>query len=293
MLDIDEARKILGLNNYASKNDIENRYSILLKKSKAQNKAADNGDALKEDAIDINKITKAYNILMGYEEPETEEEINQEKFADKHRVDKEKANNFLYYYKVHIIVGIILLVFLVFGLKSCLTRVEHDFSLAFIGKIDYTSTDLLKNELKSNIPEIKEPEFDSAYVTLDEKSPSEETAMIQKAMVIMVASETDMYILDKDLFEIYAKDGYFEPLEASVTNIGVETKSEKALYAKAESDTEEHLYGIDITDSSILKKAGISGKSMVAAVSVNSKRKDKALEAVKLFNGAVSQNAVQ
>ncbi len=283
MLDIEEARRILGVNADASKNDIEKRYWVLLKKSKAEKNAKSGDSASNPETIDIDRATKAYNILMGYEVPESETTDELGTVKGKSIIDRKKAGNFFYYYKVHIILGAILILFLSITLRSCMTKVEPDFNLAFMGKINYTDTNDLKKAIQSNIPEIKEPGFDGAYVTLDEKSPTDETMMIQKAMVIMMASETDVYILDKDLFEIYAEDGFFEPLDADAEDLGFGVESQQALYAKVEGDTEEKLYGIDVTNSSILEETGIAGKTLIAAISVNSRYKEKALDMVRLL----------
>ncbi|NTV88992.1 MAG: hypothetical protein HGA22_01295 [Clostridiales bacterium] len=297
MLGIEEARKILGVSADASKNEMERRYWILLKRGKAEKEAAakvlEQAPDLSEQApdlsvpLDMDQVTKAYNILMGYEEPETEvvhDSINMAEKAGKPKIDKKKAGNFFYYYKVHIVVVVVLAIFLAVTIKSCVNKVEPDFNLAFLGKIDYANTDALKKAIKASVPEIKEPGFDSAYVTLDERSPTEETMMIQKAMVIMMAGDIDVYILDRDLFDIYSEDGYFEPLDSYLADAANGFSKEEALTAKTESDTAAHPYGIEITGSDVMSEAGISGKTMVAAIAVNSGKKELALEVIRMLD---------
>ena len=62
MHDIKDAYELLGLSENASKEDIEKRYSILLKKYK--NVGTDDKDSNENLADEFERVIKAYNLLM-------------------------------------------------------------------------------------------------------------------------------------------------------------------------------------------------------------------------------------
>ena len=91
MLDLNEAHKILGVSKNASKNDIERRYSIILKKHRMNSTQ----DQESGEQINIDEVTSAYNLLMGYVEPQAEEEAKAPNpLMQKMGIDEKKAKNF-------------------------------------------------------------------------------------------------------------------------------------------------------------------------------------------------------
>lgn len=300
MLDVNEAHKILGVNKDASKNEIERRYSIILKKHRMLDAEGHNS----EETEDINQITMAYNLLMGYIEPPTEEELKAPNpLMEKMGIDEKKARNFFYYYKVHIIIGIIALIVIAFTVKGCVTRVDPDFNLAFVGNIGYSNTDILKNTIKTSIPTIKEPGFDGAYITSSSSDGQQETgkqaegqqstvpqtdgqqeyAMQMKAMVLFSAADVDLFILDNASYKKYAAQGAFISLDDIASKLEVASEKSKSYMIENSEDKTTHLYGIDVTNSKVLKDSEILGNELVAAIPVRSKQVDKAIEVLKLL----------
>lgn len=280
MLDAKEAQEILGLGRNASRNDIERRYSILLKKHRMSSSQDENSNA-EQDKFEL--ITKAYNLLMGYEEPQIEQNPKKPNpLMKKMGIDEKKAQNFFYYYKFHMIIGIILLITVIFTVKGCVNRIEPDFSTAFIGEIIYSDSDAFKKEIKAAVPEIKEPGFDGAFLTPDGKG-EQEYAMQMKAMVLFAAQDVDLFILDKNNFKKYAQEGAFVSLDEIASNLGVDKEKNKEFVLKTKDESNEHLYGIDISSSKALKDGGITGKEFIAALPVRGKQLDKTLKVLKLL----------
>jgi hypothetical protein len=124
-MDKKEARKILGVNKETSRNDIERKYSILLKKHRAASLPPDRPgeDTAEEGAPEagtlraasaippkepvtgeysFDQITEAYNVLMGYEVAVKEEPPSKvAPLLKKAGIDEKKARNFFYYYKFY------------------------------------------------------------------------------------------------------------------------------------------------------------------------------------------------
>ena len=173
---------------------------------------------------------------------------------------------------------------------------EHSFPLNSL--VRYTETDKLAEMIKANVPEIKEPGFDGAYLA-EGMDPQMEYAMVMKSTVLMAGGEVDLFITDKANFEKFAKQGAFMSLDDIAPQLGVdiEKNSEYIIRIKSGSedmdedtaqkeedlDGEEHLYGIDISNSSVLKEAGIIGKEMIASIFVRCEQKEKAVQLLKYF----------
>ncbi len=320
-MDKKEARKILGVSKETSINDIERKFSILLKKqrmakvqpedenedeheehisSEYVGSAEDSGSvqvpADKQEEYSFEQVTQAYNILMGYEVPMKEEPPSKAApLLNKAGIDEKKARNFFYYYKFHMlaaIIGIILLVFFIYG---AVNRVNPDFNTAFIGKINYMdAADKLKDAYKANVPEIKEPGFDGAYINEEDHS-DQQYAMAMKVTVLFGAADIDLFILDKENYIKFAKNGAFLSLDDIASKLGVDMDKNKDNIVGIE-ETEpngevkvpavpvvKHLYGVDITNSTILKKSGVLGTELIASIRVSDKHTDKALKVLQFL----------
>lgn len=324
-MDKKEARKILGVTREASRNDIERKYAILLKKHRMSRIMAGSRDspedeedrvsalgdasagggqagrdpeaardkALKAEEYDFEKITEAYNVLMGFNVKIKEEPPSRmAPLLKKAGIDEKKARNFLYYYKYHIIISIVLVIAVVYFVRGCVNKVEPDFNVAFLGRLGYLdASEKLKEIIKENIPIITEPGIDGAYLTDDEVIGEQQYAMQMKTTVLFAAGNIDVFILDKPNYEKYAKLGVFISLDEIAPRLGIDMEKHKEYILKVESGGDntgdnqaeapveegpEHLYGIDVKDSKALNKAGVIGNEMIAAISAGCKQVDKA-----------------
>jgi hypothetical protein len=269
------AYEILGVNKDASKNEIERRYTILLKKHRLEN-------SKNSDDKEFDEITEAYNLLMGYstELPVERKNKKPNPVLKKLGINEEKAANFLHYYKHHIIISIIVLVVLITSVKSCVTRVPPDFNIAFIGNYLYTDTEPLRENILDNWPEIKEISIDGAMISGNSESEVG-YAMQMKAAVLFGGGDIDVFILDKYNFERYAKQEAFISLDQLVEELGIDMEKNKEYILKAEteeSDGKEYLYGVDVSGSKMFEGTGIKGDEKIAAIFVGTKRYDLAVK---------------
>jgi hypothetical protein len=325
-MDKKEAREILGVTKEAGRNDIERKYAILLKKHrmlKIKAGSRDNqedeeerdsalGDAqadvgqadrdpevardkaLKTEEYDFEKITEAYNVLMGFDVKIKEEPPSRvAPLLKKAGIDEKKARNFLYYYKYHIIIAIVLVIAVVYFVRGCVNKVEPDFNIAFMGRLSYLDASEKLEEIikEKNIPGITEPGIDGAFLTDDDEISEQQYAMQMKATVLIAAGDIDVYILDRLNYERYAKHGVFMSLDEIASELGIDMEKHKEYILKVESGGDdsgdnqaeapveegpEHLYGIDVKDSKALNEAGVIGDEMIAAISAGCKQVDKA-----------------
>ncbi len=329
-----EAREILRVTKETSKQEIERKYAIYIRRhrmeveqakaaarqklAEAQDLAVDTTDTTNFDATptadtpgqsptavqdkenrstkyDFDQITQAYNVLMGYEITVKEEPPSKvAPLLEKVGIDEKKAKNFFFYYKYHILIGILLIIVTVFTIRGCVKRVDPDFNLAFIGWFDYSSAseDLIQS-IKANVPEILEPGIDGAHIA-DDSSGEQEYAMHMKATVLVIAGDIDVFIMDKACFETYAKQGAFMSLDEIAPRLGVDPEENGELIVRIEDDSleteegspealessqieqEEHLYGIDVSDSTAMRQSGVIGKEMIASIYAGCDQLDKA-----------------
>lgn len=282
MMDKKEAREILGVGIDSSTNEIEKRYSILLKKHKLSN--AEQNEGQKENNYSFEQVTAAYNTLMGYEIPIEETPPSKaDPFFEKTGLDKKKVKNFFYYYKYHILVVIVALIILGSFIRTLVTNVDPDFHMAFIGDFSYTETQKLKDAVREGIPQIKEPSIDFAYIS-DKAVGEEQAAMAIKATLFFAAQETDVFVLDKANYERYAIEGVFLSLDGIAPSLGVDIDDNKEYILTAAEHSEPHLYGIEVTDSKVLMESGvISSDEMIAVIYLNGKQQETALKVLELL----------
>jgi len=277
MIELKDAYEILGVKEGASRDEIVKRYDILLKKHRMNQQQGQNDEA------DLEKLNEAYNLLMGYHSKELDDAVEAERkrmtnpllkpIAKKFNLDEKKVYNFFYYHKVHIIVSLIVLVAMVYTVRSCANRVEPDINVEFIGDFLYSETDVLKEMVRSRVPDIKEPSID--IITISDKIQGEQDyAMRMKAVTLMAAGDIDIFILDKANFNLYAKQGAFLSLDDLADELNIDRDKNKDYIAKVESSQEEHLFGVDISNSSILKEANMKYTEAIATMRFNPKHRD-------------------
>lgn len=322
----EEARKILKVTKNASRSEIERRYGIYLKRHRIEQvKVAENQDEADDSEVNaldssaattdrlhsqeeysFEQITEAYNVLMGYKVSEQKEvQTKSSVLLKKVGIDEKKAKNFFYYYKYHILVIIALVIAAFFTVRGFINNVKPDFNIAFVGRFSYMeAADNLKGKIKENIPEIKEPGIDGAYLTEDGMGELQ-YAMETKAVLLFAGGDTDVFILDKYVYERYARQGAFMSLDEIAPGLGVDLEANKDLIVGVveydgiaemeglsddsytgdigEESTDKHLFGIDISNSAVLKEAGVIGNEMIAAIFGGCEQVEKAEKLLKLL----------
>lgn len=283
----EEAYKILGLKEGAPRIEIEKKYAVLLRKykSSAGKQEADQGE---ETEVNFDKITEAYNLLMGYI---TEEELEARKipkkrnpFLEKIGIDEDKLKNNLYYFRYHIIAGIALLIIIALSVRSCVTRVNPNLNVVFMGNLLCNNTEKLEEDLVRLIPGVNAVGIENLYLSAQQEKtdPQMQMAMLQKAMVLVAAGDVDIFILDKANFDRYAVQGAFIKLDDFVAQHNI--PEEKHYKSKVENeDDKEYIYGIDILNSKILKEADTVGQQLIASISVNGKNYENAVKFLELL----------
>lgn len=286
MLELKNAYEILGLKENASREELEKRFEFLIRKGKA---AAMLEQSLEENqGLNMDEISEAYNRIIS-NDLETLEREEEKRNPRKPNplfklvgVDEKKARNYIHYHKFHYIFGLIGLLLVIYFVKTIVFQVRPDVNVAFIGQIYYSDSNIIENKIKESYTDLKAISIDSVMLTGDPKN-QQESAMLQKAMVLMAAGDIDIFVLDKANFDKYAEQGVFMNLDDLVVKLGIDKSKYQDYVLKPKDEQKEHFYGIDINSSSILKLCQVAGNEKIATIRVNAKHYEKAVKILELL----------
>ncbi len=278
MITKNEALEILGLNEKSMTSDVEARYTILVKRYRAEQ----NNEKLEE-------ISLAYNIVKGiHVEPEPEDPRMQEILFGK---SKSQWRNIWLYGKYKFL-GITLAgAMLIYLIYTIITNTPADFKFAAVGEFYIPESGIVEDYIKDRFAEFETVDIATAF--LSETFPDQNAAYAQKAMILLTVSGEDIIIVDRDIFERYASMGAFEPIDDIFTEInsyaGIdELEIQPAISSLSQDDEvegDERIYGIDVSNSQFLSSIGIHGRSQIVTISVKSARKGLATNFIrKLFS---------
>ncbi len=295
-----ESRTIMGIPMNSSKEDIEKKYDVILKKYR---KMKMDGTLTKEAEEDFQKKTDAYKILMGYEveEPNSpKKETYVDKAFVKAGVDRKKVDNFFHYHKYHILISIIAIIIIAASVYSIVTKVKPDITIGILGEVHEQATDTFKQKITKSLPEIKEVGLETVMLSNRINDPNS-SMYIQKAMVLFAASDTDVFLLSKYVFDQYASDGAFMAMDDIAKDFRIDTESSNYLKlkvveewnqpqdpkekrtVKSYRDAEPKLYGIDVTNSEFFKDVDVLGPEKILAVRAEPENFDLIKKLIKLF----------
>lgn len=267
-----DAYKILGLTENSSRTEVEKRYTVYLRRMKNTPK--------EELDFDFNEITAAYNLLMGYivEEDESEKKAPNP-FLMKLGIDSNKLSNNLYYFKWHIIIGIISLVVIVSTVYGCVTRVDPDFYLVVMGDIYLEDSDTLESAVLPELEGAQAMAVENLYLSgsQEQVDPTVYSAMLQKASVLIAAGDIDVFIVDQANFDRYVDQGGYYRLDEFLPQYKVD--EQRLLLAQVEGyDESPYVYGIDVSDSTFFEENRMFGRKMILTISARVKNMEYAQE---------------
>ncbi len=260
MEDLKKAYEILGLPEDATREQVENRYFILMKRARAeQNRTAEN--ATDNSVLDLAEVNRAYNLVLGIESQKTSTVEKPTKLA-----------HFFHYYKLHVIAGIIIVLVAGYMIKEGIDKRRaaanlppENLSVSVFGNFYFADVDLLEKNMLQLIPEWKRIATTLVFVPTEIKS-QQDMAMQQKSVLMLMTERSELYITDAKNFASLTAQGAFLRLEELDGWASLNVPQDKLLMARTEDDTEQHPYGIDITGNPVFKGVEMSGERQIAAV---------------------------
>ena len=275
-----EAFALLGLPTQATRDEITRRYDILIRKMKS--------DPAGPEAAARGDIEAAYQLLAGitYHDPEAEKRLRERDarpglLARLLHMDQTKLDNLIHYYRWPVLGALAGVALLVWILATTVFRPPYDFVMLLAGSVYVEDQAVLTRQLMEKLPDTGNPMISVVY--FDEQTDGQMlSAVAQKLVVEIGYGENDILIVDRAVFDQYAEQGAFMNLDALLDRYGTNAEAQAAQRvtvlpdAMAEGDdTMPHVYGIDVTDSPLLREAGVFGPEMIAVFGLKSGFPDK------------------
>jgi hypothetical protein len=307
-----ECLKILELGPVADQYEIENRYTMLIKRYRGH-----------EDAESINQleqISMAYNILTGrYIEPEPEDPRLETVILGKSR---RQWRNIWHYGRTSMILGLLGVILAGYFVYTIVTNKAPDFQIVFAGYYSMIPEANIKVEsyVKSIFPAFDKVEYQALQMDLRDSPGSAASgessqtsaaydqnlyAYIMKMMTMMVGDSIEVYVCDLPVFNRYAPEGAFTDLTAlynrlqaelpaavmagikplrrvlsdassDQTYIGQTAAPTQSTEDIANADTSLPIYGLDVTKLRLTEGLGIYGENEILTIGIRASAPDQA-----------------
>ncbi|EXX87822.1 molecular chaperone DnaJ [Paenibacillus darwinianus] len=287
--DIKRAYETLGLQENAPKEDVEKRYGLLLRQARARQMRQETDHA--DD--DFSAVNRAYRLITDRENHQAVSALNDEQYGRYKRFAglAEKLDHFFRYYKWHLIGAIAAVALVIYGITAYSDQRAEQARLAALPPADLTGTILgqfylpqdtpdtvpVEAAILGQMPEWQRVEFDLLSFNMEGQSQID-MAMQQKVIVQLATERPDVYLLDRNTFDWFVRNGVLMNLDAEAEGRlkGLLTE-DTAVKAAAKDDTSEHVYGIDVSRSVYANALPLVKNSMVIGVRVDSKNANNAL----------------
>jgi len=289
-----ECLKILELGPGADSYEIENRYTMLIKRYRGQTDA--------ESAARLDQITMAYNILTGrYIEPEPENPRLEQVVLGK---PVRQWKNIWHYGRLPLLAGVIGAALLIYFIYTVATNEPPDFQIGFIGLFGKTET--AEADVEEYIQD-QFPDFDEIEVLLlpmdlrsidipagtGEASGSSGQYLYEymmKMLTLMVGDSYEVYVCDQLVFDRYAPQGAFADLTSFYSDLQKQLPADvfakiKPLYRAPDNGDEEEqtteaepvLYGLDVSELRLTQGLGLySNDVQILTLGVKASAADEA-----------------
>ena len=285
-----QALALFGLPDGATRDEVTRRYDILIRKMKTDPQGTDE-DTRKQ-------IEQAYSLLAGitWSDPVAEKRLRERDarpglLARWLKIDQTRLDNLLHYYTKPVLAGLVGLGLLVWVLVTTVFRPPNDFVMLFAGSIYIEDQGSLEQLAVAELPDTTNPMISVVY--FDDQTDGQMMSVIsQKLMVEIGYGENDILVVDRSVYEQYAKQGAFRNLDGLLEQYGTTAGEQQAQRIAITPDSlvegddgAPHVYGISVTDSAFLQEAGILGTDLIATFGLKSEFPEKGELMMRLITG--------
>jgi len=309
--ELDQAYATLGLDRTATKEAVEKKYDLLLRRERARKKEA-GADA---DSESFEAVHRAYRLIQQYEDQKDVATIQAEKYGKYKQYAGlvAKIDHFFSYYKWHLIGAIAAVALLIYGVSAYIDHREEqarlaalpppDLEIMVMGKFylpnNDNNMDPVEAAIVNQVPGWQRVEVEYLAVDMGEQGMAD-IALQQKAVVMLATERPDVYILDQDSFRWIVNGGALESLDAVATGSLAGKVPEEAL-AKAPEPPEraapgeeappgpERVYGFDVSGTAFADDMTFMYKDMIIGIRQGAERRDNALQWIEQFFAAEGQ----
>lgn len=191
---------------------------------------------------------------------------------------KEKVLYIWDYYKLHIIIGLALIIGITSFVHSQVTKPKNYCNISYIGSyINPNYCSLIQKDLNKTILNNDNKNTISVdSVFTDKNSLQQNPYAFQKLAARVSAKDLDLAIVNKKIFDTNFSSGMFYNLQ-SLKGFSSLSKENYEFITKTNSSGHLGIYGISVKNSTILNKLHFPNNDNMLVVISSSERKDKAL----------------
>ena len=259
-MDKNEARRIMNLEEKATKRQVESRFANLSRRVK-------NGEDL-----DFESIKSAYDILMGYE-----------KYNDKAGRAAIAYRKIMFNYKgwailILISVAIISIIFI-----PMIFRRVPDLTISFAGRYGIIDQDVMNDILQENMPEIGDILVEVMYLDEDGESGEFDSGGRTRLSGLLISEEADILIVDDETFNYVREDNVLMPLEELLEGLEVEVSEDRFIYGVDFDTGEKMVFGISVVDDYLVYRTVYGEERRILTVARKTTHLDDIKKAIEII----------
>jgi hypothetical protein len=296
--DLKLAYKTMGLEENATRDDVEKRYTTLMKRERSRAKSGGPGDAAEES--DFAKVTEAYRLILAHEDKKITEAFNEQEYGKYKNMagQAQKLDHFWRYYKFHTFGAIAVIALIIYGIVSYIDHKEHQRYLASLPPIDLevsfmglflepegSEISAVNESILQSFPDWKRVESNIVFVPEEDAN---QYAYLQKALVTVMSEKPDIYVMDRFMFEWIGGQGALMKLE-DFPELANAVSGSLALKHRTEDDPAPAVYGIDLTDTKLFQDIPLMKKEMVVGIRVDAQHPENAVKFIQQYLSTSTQ----
>lgn len=288
MDDLKQAYKMMGLEEFAPREEVEKRYTTLMRRERSRARSNEDGES------DFAKVTEAYRLILAYEDQKFTQTFNEQEYGKYKNMagQAQKLDHFWRYYKFHTLGAIALVALIIYGIVSYIDHREHekylaslppiDLDVSFMGTFleqDGSDTEDVTASMLKSFPEWKRMQSNIIFVPGDEAN---QYAHLQKAMVTLISEKPDVYILDRFMFEWIGQQDVLMKLE-EIPGLAEAAGGEFAQSLKTESNPDGSVYGFDLSETQLFKDLPLMKGDLIVGIRAGAERSDHAIKFIQQY----------
>ncbi|MEX2415737.1 MAG: hypothetical protein WD424_06305 [Paenibacillaceae bacterium] len=292
-LELKQAYSILGLPDDAPMEDVDKRYTLLLKKQHSQQTRANEEQTHSEQAFNYEYINQAYRQLLQHHKEKASLAFEQEYYSASSRKWKlDKLDHFWQYNKFRIISALLVLAVILYGINTYLDkRAERialsklppaDIEIMFYG--DFYTEDIKKLEqaLLEQMPDWKRVIFTLTQIPSNPSDPYA-VALQQKAVISLLTEKPDIYVMDQVTFEVLSTQKALLEGKEWLGSIEARLTEDQRVFGQSKDDLEPKLYGVDVSNNTVFENTGLHSVDQIIGMRFDSNKQQSAQQLIELF----------
>lgn len=168
-------------------------------------------------------------------------------------LDKDKRENFWYYHKSHVVIGIFLLTIVVSLVIDTISNRVPKLELAYLNVPSSSQEEITSHAHSLQQSSAEEDRLEisgNAYYLAENIDIEQQQATIQQILTRLVASEIDVFICEYDSFLTYVEEDCFADMTPLLDKSQVNALSHQLYYATAsESPQQKPIIGLTMYDA--------------------------------------------